>query len=194
MIQGDRLNEIRARVAAAPNATATQVEIDRDGTTRWINVGPFPCASHEDAAKVRDVASFIHSAPADLRALLDEVERLQGIVPDASPPEPEVNDAERAPQLPRYGIRWNGPKTPITVPMEDGYWTPWHIAAGQVRRLWVRGDDMQRDIERLRGIIFEARESVERDFDWGEHPEPADRRRLVLLLKRIDAALEGIQP
>jgi len=31
-------------------------------------------------------------------------------------------------KLPRYGISWNGPSKPIPTPMEDGYWTPWHLA------------------------------------------------------------------
>ena len=32
--------------------------------------------------------------------------------------------------MPRYGLRWNGPTTPVAVPMDDGYWTPWHLAQG----------------------------------------------------------------
>lgn len=31
--------------------------------------------------------------------------------------------------LPRYGLRWNGPTSPLSVPMDTGYWTPWHLAA-----------------------------------------------------------------
>jgi hypothetical protein len=31
-------------------------------------------------------------------------------------------------ELPRYGIEWVGPRKPIAVPMDDGYWTPWHLA------------------------------------------------------------------
>lgn len=30
--------------------------------------------------------------------------------------------------LPRYGIKWNGPAYPICEPMDDGYWTPHHLA------------------------------------------------------------------
>jgi hypothetical protein len=71
------LSAIRARVEAAPVATSTQIEIDRDSTTRWINVGPFPCSSREEAASVRNLVTLIHAAPTDLRALIDEVERLR---------------------------------------------------------------------------------------------------------------------
>lgn len=52
-----------------------------------------------------------------------EIERLQGIRPEL-PPRPPEGEA-----LPRYGIRWNGPDEPLAVPMVDGYWTPWHLAA-----------------------------------------------------------------
>lgn len=31
-------------------------------------------------------------------------------------------------ELPRFGIKWQGPENPIAVSMDDGYWTPWHIA------------------------------------------------------------------
>lgn len=37
--------------------------------------------------------------------------------------------------LQRYGVEWVGPREPIAVPMDDGYWTPWHIAAAQVAEL-----------------------------------------------------------
>ena len=40
----------------------------------------------------------------------------------------------------------------------------------------------------LLALLREARESVEQDFDWGEH-DAAGRQTLLSLLKRIDAAL-----
>lgn len=52
-----------------------------------------------------------------------ECERLRGLMPEMPPRPPEGSG------LPRYGLRWNGPSQPITVPMDDGYWTPWHLAA-----------------------------------------------------------------
>jgi len=74
----EQLDAIRARVEASTTCgLSTQIEIDRDGTTRWVNVGPYPCATHEDAAQVRDLVTFVHQSPTDLRALLAEVERLR---------------------------------------------------------------------------------------------------------------------
>lgn len=32
-------------------------------------------------------------------------------------------------ELERYGIAWAGWDRPISKPMADGYWTPWHVAA-----------------------------------------------------------------
>lgn len=62
-------------------------------------------------------------AQAQIEQLQAECETLRGLTPEA-PPRPPEGEA-----LPRYGIRWNGPGLPLSVPMEDGYWTPWHLAA-----------------------------------------------------------------
>ena len=58
-----------------------------------------------------------------------EVERLRSIEPEL-PPRPPVGDG-----LPRYGLRWNEPTQPLAVPMDDGYWTPWHLAVQAVREM-----------------------------------------------------------
>lgn len=55
-------------------------------------------------------------------ALRAEVERLKGLQPGLPPFPPEGEG------LPRYGLRWNGPQQPLATPMDDGYWTPWHLA------------------------------------------------------------------
>lgn len=68
-------------------------------------------------------ADFIASAnPATVLALISEIDRLRGIQP-AYPPRPPEGHG-----LPRYGLRWNGPQQPLAVLMDDGYWTPWHLA------------------------------------------------------------------
>jgi hypothetical protein len=58
-----------------------------------------------------------------LAAAEQEVERLHGLQPEL-PPRPPAGGG-----LPRYGLRWNGPDQPVAVPMDDGYWTPFHLAA-----------------------------------------------------------------
>lgn len=40
-----------------------------------------------------------------------------------------------APTLSRWGITWQGPESPICVPMNDGYWTPWHLAQNEIDAL-----------------------------------------------------------
>lgn len=60
-----------------------------------------------------------------LRAELAEravVKHLQGLRPEIPPFPPSGSG------LPRYGLRWNGSTQPLSVPMDDGYWTPWHLA------------------------------------------------------------------
>lgn len=58
-----------------------------------------------------------------------EVEALRGLKPELPPRPPHNNDASyQNPSLPRYGLRWNGPGQPVSVPMDDGYWTPFHLA------------------------------------------------------------------
>lgn len=58
-----------------------------------------------------------------------ECETLRGLVPEP-PPRPPEGDG-----LPRYGLRSNGPRQPLSVPMDDGYWTPWHLAEAACVRL-----------------------------------------------------------
>jgi hypothetical protein len=67
-------------------------------------------------------------------ALADEVERLQGLKPECPPRPPHNNDASHQHHaLPRYGLRWSGPGEPVSVPMPDGYWTPFHVALEAVK-------------------------------------------------------------
>jgi len=78
---------------------------------------------HRNAAGFR--VAFDHAlANSDQHVvqLLAENERLKGLQPEFPPRPPEGSG------LPRYGLRWNGPQQPLAVPMEDGYWTPWHLA------------------------------------------------------------------
>ena len=57
--------------------------------------------------------------------LREECERLRGLTPEPPPRPPEGEG------MPRYGLRWNGPGIPLSVPMDDGYWTPWHLAEAE---------------------------------------------------------------
>ena len=53
--------------------------------------------------------------------------------------------------LKRYGVRWMGAYTPICVPMDDGYWTPWHVANEEVARLTKALDDARRQYRPVYG-------------------------------------------
>ncbi|MBU0808732.1 MAG: hypothetical protein KKD30_02285 [Gammaproteobacteria bacterium] len=64
----------------------------------------------------------IDALAADNKRLQAECQMLRGLTPEAPPRPPEGEG------LPRFGLRWNGPGQPVSVPMDDGYWTPWHLA------------------------------------------------------------------
>lgn len=124
------IEAIRRRLEAAtpgPWRYATIVTQDERYATGPQHEGGVGAPS-EIKNKAHADALLIAHAPTDLRALLDEVERLRGIQPDMGPRAPDGEG------LPRYGLRWNGPTTPLSVPMDDGYWTPWHLANAEAER------------------------------------------------------------
>lgn len=82
-----------------------------------------------------DPIPAIPVAASDVLALLAEIDQLKGIQP-GFPPRPPEDEG-----LPRYGLRWNGPQQPLATPMDDGYWTPWHLA-----------DELRKDAERYRWL------------------------------------------
>ncbi len=67
---------------------------------------------------------------AERDALAAQVEKLKGAKP-ALPPFPQQGGSG----MPRYGIRWNGEYDPISVPMDDGYWTPYHLVEQQLTEI-----------------------------------------------------------
>ena len=75
------------------------------------------------------------------KAMFAENERLIGLRPEPPPRPPEGEG------LPRYGLRWNGPQQPLATPMDDGYWTPWHLAnelrKDAERYQWLRSRDLE---------------------------------------------------
>ncbi len=79
-----------------------------------------------EIAHMRDQLARLRAELAQAEATIAE---LRGAVPELPPRPNEYNGPKlQHPALPRYGVRWNGPNTPIAVPMVDGYWTPFHLA------------------------------------------------------------------
>lgn len=62
-------------------------------------------------------------------AIAAERKRLGWIVPNI-PPFPPAGSG-----LPRYGLVHTNPKRPLSVPMADGYWVPWHLAEAALSAL-----------------------------------------------------------
>ncbi|WP_223535323.1 hypothetical protein [Pseudomonas sp. GL-B-16] len=97
--------------------------------------------------------------------LIAENERLKGLQPSLPPRPPEGYG------LPRFGLRWNGPSNPLAVSMEDGYWTPWHLAS-----------QLKAENEAMRKALTECAASLEGEMlqkYHGQKPEdmhPVTRR------------------
>jgi hypothetical protein len=72
------------------------------------------------------------AAMAENQRLTQENTALRGVTP-ALPPRFESPD-----DMPRYGIRWHDNTTPLTVPMDDGYWTPYHLLTAHDQAVAVR--------------------------------------------------------
>ena len=51
--------------------------------------------------------------------------------------------------MPRYGLQLNGPESPVTVLMDDGFWTPWHLASAEVERLQARVAELEKSFKEL---------------------------------------------
>ncbi|MGN8276643.1 hypothetical protein [Pseudomonas sp. SMN5] len=102
---------------------------------------------------------FIAAAdPAAVLALLAEIDQLKGLMP-GYPPRPPDGEG-----LPRYGLRWNGPQQPLAVPMDNGYWTPWHLAD----QLRAENEALRQDAERWRFFSVLANDLQAFPHSWGQ--------------------------
>lgn len=99
---------------------ATEGERLRQSMLRLVTM--HCAAATKNNATDAELEQYLSAGIAQLEA---ECERLRGLLPEMPPRPPEGSG------LPRYGLRWNGPQQPLAVPMDDGYWTPWHLAATQ---------------------------------------------------------------
>lgn len=113
-----RWHDDRTRERDEARADEAESERIRDGM-RDLLVGVAAGLKGDPPPNVLHDWSQLPRLAGEMRA---EVERLRGLRPSL-PPLPPTGSG-----LPRYGLRWNGPDQPIAVPMEDGYWTPWHLA------------------------------------------------------------------
>lgn len=103
----------KVSTVATPEVLAVVAETD--------SAFPETMVIHRDAIDAVPVGTELIDRVHFIR-LQAEISALRGLTPAPPPRPPEVHG------LPRYGLRWNGPDQPLAVPMEDGYWTPWHLA------------------------------------------------------------------
>lgn len=87
-------------------------------------------------AEVRSAQPTKSEVIAERDAARAEVEKLRGIKPTI-----RHGDGSKGT---RFGIRWNGPQSPLAVPMDDGYWTPWHVAQAELAAVKRQRDELIR--------------------------------------------------
>lgn len=121
------------------NETPFGVESPAQG----VNLPHVPgCLGHTEIEHklIRDYGLACAKAVADAKDA--RIAELEGIRPELPPYPPEGAG------LPRYGLRWNGPASPLAVPMDDsGYWTPWHLA----RTLQQRVGELEKELAQVSG-------------------------------------------
>lgn len=118
-----------------------------------------------------------------------EVERLRGIKPEL-PSRPGIWEGSTAA---RFGIRWNGPQSPIAVPMDDGYWTPWHLAQAECARVAKQRDELIGQAMKLREPI-ETMRVTRGSFGVGYDQVPDAICRLIGFAKSLVDAIAAEQP
>jgi hypothetical protein len=180
------MTDIKALKALAEAATPGPWVKTIDGVMpEGAKFGIFGNPSAENGAANREYIAAAN--PAAVLELIAEIERLKGLQPDF-PPRPPDGEG-----LPRFGLRWNGPQQPLATPMEDGYWTPWHLA-GQLKTentdLHATLQAAKGEIERLKGENEALRRGMKGDYDldawldWAKEAEAlrkdAQRYRFVL--------------
>lgn len=113
------------------------------------------------------------------------------------PPVPTECDRLEASTLPRYGLRWNGPTRPLSVPMVDGYWTPWHLAAAELAAMRERWAIAEADRVTLPRVTRErdalrdfAQRVIDETDDGGDVPGDAVEAAAEAcgLLRKVEVA------
>lgn len=114
-----------------------------------LHVSKFRGEIIQALSAVLDIAeNLIKKLTRDTSEIKEEHDRLKGLEPEL-PPRPPSDEG-----LPRYGLRWNGPKEPLSAPLDDGYWTPWHLAdvvRQELDRLKNQNKELQKERDELSG-------------------------------------------
>lgn len=153
------------------SAALAQANRERDEAQAEVAMLKDECAS---ISAEFGLPPTIRPSEGEIRRMLDgwkearaEVERLRGLVPELPPRAPDGGG------LPRYGLYWRGPTDPLSVPMESGYWTPWHLAKEALRLV----------VERQRQAMIAAiNDDSYANYDGAE---------VVRILKAVPRVTEG---
>lgn len=159
---GDILHVLADAVAVAVlHRALTEIAITRLGA--------------EESAVVAMLAEF--SAPPVAPRTPSPVAALSAR-PSNREPESGAPHAAEA-ELPRYGLTWNGPRTPVSVEMPDGHWTPWHLAAAALRASRAQAQVIrmqcadsltwEADCAALRAQVEQMQQQIDKGLDYEHH-------------------------
>lgn len=160
----ERLRLVEAQAAAWRRHTAALVAAMKTWGS-WEDGVP----SASDGGEYGAVGAAFDAA----REALSPETNLKRIQPEFSPRAPEGGG------LPRYGIRWNGLTEPLSVLLDDGYWTPWHLAADALETK-VNVDALRASARYVTDLYFRS------EVNGQSWPTDADRA-----MKKLRDLVEG---
>jgi hypothetical protein len=106
------------------------------------------------ADRIDRLGESVQRLTAENAALRVEVERLKGLTPEIGPRPAHWNGPEHQhPAITRYGLRWNGPQQPVSVPMVDGYWTPAHAAMEALQTVEAERDALRAEVSWVAALL-----------------------------------------
>lgn len=131
-----------------------------DGSQWQINRPQFTALCHSKTKQIGSPVGFLVENEAGGLAAVHNLGRVTWLDDCVAGPVEQAASAQDSRELHRYGIEWDGPRNPIAVPMDDGYWTPWHVAVAECSRLQAQD-----------GGELPARKDFEKEEFHGEFPE-----------------------
>ena len=145
--------------------------LDEDGNFYFKHVMAMTAESLHGKSAIAAELGYRDSRIVELQARLEhavsqrdnalaQVEQLNGIKPEL-PPRPPQGDG-----LLRYGIKWNGDRQPISTPMDDGYWTPYHLALAQNAELVAQVGGLRQGLIDARKWVDERNNVCDKSKDF----------------------------
>lgn len=88
-------------------------------------------------------------------------------------------------KLHRYGLTWNGERKPVPTLMDDGYWTPWHVAEAAVETVRETNRSLSDDLLKAQRTILDVHDAL--------HPACGEGHDLVSEVKELRAEITRLR-